>query len=168
MRGSELGAAVAPVTVGIAYGYIEIGTLRDLGAPREGTADTGEFVSVRENVARIQAGTHTGNVEVTINIVEELSAPAEGRTARGETELTLVDHQLFASTFHGLAEGIEINLPDDWATTRMRATSPRYFEASMASDHYELDPPERIVIEFAPAIDISSRSVGSRFIRQRH
>jgi hypothetical protein len=107
-------------------------------------------VSVRENVARIQAGTHTGNVDVEITVVQELSAPAEGRAARGEAELVLVDHQLFASTFHGPADGIEVNLPDAWAATRMRATSPQYFEASEDGEVDELDPPERIVLEFAP------------------
>jgi len=141
----------SPLAVDVAYGYIEIGAVDDLGADRRGTPDTSEFLSVKDNVARIQAGTHTGEVELEGVLVDKLPAAVEGRAARGEVQLTLTAHTIFASTFHGIATGFQVTLPQTWKAVRIRATSERYFEATTISEIEDLKPPERILLEFTQA-----------------
>ena len=137
--------------IDVAYGYIQVGPVTALVSSDRPANDPTEFASVHAGVLYIQAGTHTGQVELEVAVLEELADRRFGRAAWEEVTYPISERQLEVSSFYGLTDDFTIELPA-WIAARIRVVSERYIEASESSVHGEpLDPLEHVLVEFAPA-----------------
>jgi hypothetical protein len=143
------------VIAGVAYGYLLIGNLEAITSPELELSGAPDFAGVvTDGLIHVQAATHTGDVLLDVTILDGMTNRRTGRGAAAETLLLpLLSRKLVVSTFWGLVEGCEVELPEQWTAARVRITSPRYAEVHAREMEYLPDPPadpEEIVIEFAP------------------
>ncbi|WP_433280344.1 hypothetical protein ACQPZA_11450 [Pseudonocardia xinjiangensis] len=146
---------LSPVVTYVAYGYLLIGNLDSITSPELDTRSAPDFAEVvTEGLIHVQAATHTGDVLLDVTILDGMTDRRTGRGAAADTLLLpLLSPTIVVSTFWGLVEGCEVELPEQWTAARVRITSPRYAEVAAREREYLPGPhadPEEILVEFAP------------------
>lgn len=140
---------------GVSYGYLLIGNLAAIASPELDMGDAPDFAKVvTEGLIRVQAATHTGDVLLEATVLDGMTNRRRSKGAEVETLLLpLLGRNVVVSTFWGIVEGCEVELPEQWTAARVRITSPRYTEVYAREMDYLPDPPtdpEEILVEFAP------------------
>lgn len=136
--------------VDVAYGYLQIGPLSALSSPDRPINDPLEFASVHNGVIYVQAGTHTGQVELDAAVVRELPDRRFGSAAWEEVLYPIDERELRVTSFYGLNESFQLLLPRAWTIARVRIVSEHYSEAAERSvTGQQADPLEHVIVEFA-------------------